>query len=475
MQAALALRRRASFYSTLNNSDTSTVGSSRHFARAESQVWSEKARASVALCTDDGTGLKAGHSAQFLFSKILSRNESDSNQTGPLVLSTPLKDIPELAELTSCRVPLSVEGDLDPDPHSTAVPGTPFKGDQSVQESATCASEAVPFAQTADASAFNATCDVIGQNLANEATPMKSFMKTPMKTPRHVQFDLSFKAATPSSKTCARTILKSPMVGCSSPRQNKTPLKVLDNAAASMAHVGIEKSVPEVLDERDLKGKGELDLQSPCKTGTLEEAVSLPLELPTDKGEPLCQRDDLVHKLDERTLLPEDEIQLQSPVKTAGKSTVSPLILRRSPRSCVQTNNFFNRDPNWAVVDHRRSGRRSRSQVASKALAADDQAVQQDPYEFTNEDENDYQPSALNSDTSSHKRKLFQVSAEKVPAAKRRKLPNGRISPVPEIKGDCEMTSPKTPSLKFTAPMNGSLFHLENSPLLNSLETKLNL
>ena len=75
MQAALALRRRASFYSSLN-AEFNQSGASRHWARAESQVWSEKAKASVSMTTEDNQSPRPGQSAQYLFSKILSRTDS---------------------------------------------------------------------------------------------------------------------------------------------------------------------------------------------------------------------------------------------------------------------------------------------------------------------------------------------------------------------------------------------------------------
>lgn len=52
------------------------------------QVWSEKARASVSMVTEDNSP-RPGQSAQYLFSKILSRN--DSNVPEPS--TTPKKNL----------------------------------------------------------------------------------------------------------------------------------------------------------------------------------------------------------------------------------------------------------------------------------------------------------------------------------------------------------------------------------------------
>ena len=470
LQAAMALRRRASFYTSLNNADVSNAGSSRHWSRAESQVWSEKAKASAAISTEDGNALKPGHSAQFLFSRILSRNESGSNQTEPLVLSTPLKDIPELVELASCSAWNPPVLDLGKDKPIAANPlSTPLKNCSGTGPHLGAVSNVTGNFLEVPASDFPVFAIPNGGT-----TPTKTPMKTPMKTPKHVQFDLTFKPATPSSKTipCARSILKSPMPVAPSPHRNKTPLKVNDNFPPKTntdRNTGLH-----VLDETSFDDAHELDLLSPAKT-TQQEKTSF---TPPDR------QDDVVRKLDEKTLLPEDEVQLQSPVKPVAKSTVSPLVLRRSSRSAVHGSNLMWSDPNWTVVDYKHLedtnegikskgiGRRIRTQ-ALKQSKQDEQT--EDPYEFTNEEENETNncQRSFGPDASTHKRKLFQSTSDKVSANKKRKVLQ-QSPPVSEKAA--VMSSPSAASLrKFQPPLNSSLFHLENSPLLNSLDTKINV
>ena len=74
LEAAIALRRRASFYSTLTSDVNPEKGASRNWSRAESQVWSEKAKANASILEDNSP--QVGQSVRFLFSKILSCNDS---------------------------------------------------------------------------------------------------------------------------------------------------------------------------------------------------------------------------------------------------------------------------------------------------------------------------------------------------------------------------------------------------------------
>lgn len=107
-------------------------------------------------------------------------------------------------------------------------------------------------------------------------TPLKSIpsscnvpgssLKTPMKTPKQVQFNLQFQPATPSSKTipCARSILKSPAF--QSPRQslNRTPHKH-DVLVETRHHL------VQVLDETNFGERHQLELSSPVKEQEEEE------------------------------------------------------------------------------------------------------------------------------------------------------------------------------------------------------------
>jgi hypothetical protein len=78
LEAAIALRRRASFYSTLTSDVNPEKGASRNWTRGESQVWSEKAKANASIQPMEENSQQTGHSTRFFFSKILSRNDSIS-------------------------------------------------------------------------------------------------------------------------------------------------------------------------------------------------------------------------------------------------------------------------------------------------------------------------------------------------------------------------------------------------------------
>lgn len=457
-------------------------GASRNWARAESQVWSDKAKANVSLQTamEDSNVSQTGQSAHFLFSKILSRNDSTPRKSdldsetlfAPMnVLSTPLKGEPSLlphSNTPSCHRVLAPDTGC-----SQMIPGTP--------------------------------------------------MKTPMKTPKQVQFDLSFQPATPSSKIVpgTKSILKSPMP-FRSPSQSRTPRKT-DREV-------IESHTVHVLDETNFTGRHQLQLSSPVKLGQDEEfkeGASAGRKQETMK----TQREiasDIVYKLDEKTLRPDEEMELSpskmlatrrsprcSPSKAAASfcqpitdwSAVHPMLpmadtvenmvvprmnvvepsptkevelspskrsqatasgsplthrrsLRRSP--AFQSNpaaNFFQRNPNWSVVDYRRPNVEGLSRVSQNVNRSPDV---EDPYKF--DEELEAQASRRGApDVSSHKRKLFQSSAEKPPSTKRRRVVP---SPIKEV---------KTTPTRFHAPMESSLFHLENSPLLSSIEGKFAL
>ena len=100
------------------------------------------------------------------------------------------------------------------------------------------------------------------------STPLKSIpgssLKTPLKTPKLVQFNLQFQPATPSSKTiipCARSILKSPAF--QSPRQqslNRTPHK---NDA--LLNETPRHHLVQVLDATNFGERDQLELSSPVK------------------------------------------------------------------------------------------------------------------------------------------------------------------------------------------------------------------
>ncbi len=425
LEAAIALRRRASFYSTLTSDVNPEKGASRNWSRAESQVWSEKAKASASILEDNSP--QVGQSARFLFSKILSRNDS----------------MPSSEPMFSPRQNV-VESETLP-----AMPsfGTPRKGGSAILFPPSTPSRqrlAVPES---------------GASVLVQGTPQK----TPMKTPKHVQFNFSFQPATPSSKTVPdpRSILKSPMT-FQSPHQSRTPRKA---GALDL----VDHHVVHVLDDTNFNGRHQLELHSPVK----KEEVGL------EKGEHVeeSSRDDsklsssnghdneLIHKLDENTLRPDEEVELQSPSK--DQAIVSPLVLRRSPRHPLtyqnsQATNFYTNNPNWSVVNYRRPIVEGVNVPPRQDPARSmNNGGSEDPYEFGEEVE--VKPKRVSlPDSSSHKRKLFQTSAEKTPTSKRRRIiPSA--SPIEES---------KTPPCKFQAPKEGSLFHLENSPLLSSIEAK---
>lgn len=434
LEAAIALRRRASFYSTLNSELNPDKGASRNWSRAESQVWSEKAKANASMQPSvEDNSPQVGQSARFLFSKILSRNDSIPSSD---VIISPRKNVTEsetLSVIPSLTTPRKgVLATLFP-------PTTPSRQRLAVPESS-------------------------GSVLA-PGTPMK----TPMKTPKHVQFNFSFQPATPSSKTVPdpRSILKSPM-SFQSPCQNRTPRKI-DDQDQVLHHV------VHVLDDTNFTGQHQLELHSPVKTEeatrkreeeTEEDVTGNESKLSNDTSH--GHDNDLVHKLDEQSLRADEEVELQSPSKNNKLSKISPLVLRRSPRHPVafQNNhgtNFYQHNPNWSVINYRRPNVEGNSQPRPKSCSSRVNDVNEDPYAF--DEELEVKPFFRNSvaaDSSSHKRKLFQSSAEKTPSTKRRRIiPNA--SPIEES---------KTPPCKFQAPKEGSLFHLENSPLLNSIEAK---
>lgn len=444
LEAAIALRRRASFYSTLNSELNPEKGASRNWSRAESQVWSEKAKANASIQTPlEDNSPQIGQSARFLFSKILSRNDS----------------MPSTEAMPSPRKSV-IESDI-----LKAIPllSTPRKG----------GATAGLFPPTTP-SRQRLTVPETGGSVLAPGTPMK----TPMKTPKHVQFNFSFQPATPTSKTVPdpRSILKSPM-GFQSPSQSRTPRKIDAQEPPMGQHL------IHVLDDTNFNGRHQLVLNSPVKLensvvtkqeeddeeegGTEHDVTANDSKLSTETTS--GHDDELVHKLDEKTLKDDEEIAFQSPSKTNKLLKISPLVLRRSPRLPLanQVNhgtNFYHHNPNWSVINYRRpniagiSNAQPRDDL-SRSVAND---PNHDPYAF--DDDIDGKPKRTSlADSSSHKRKLFQSSVDKTPTTKRRRIiPN--TSPAEELK--------TPPSSKFQAPREGSLFHLENSPLLNSIEAK---
>jgi len=423
LEAALALRRRASFYSSMNSDLNPEKTASRNWARAESQVWSEKARAGVnmsVMSSAEDNSQSASQPAHYLFSRILSRNDSsgllsprkttsDSDSLMPTIppsLNTPLKVNPTAATL-----------------HPPTTPSHPISN-RSIN---------IP--------------DSGGVILAPA---------TPLKTPKQVQFNLNFQPATPSSKVLPRSILKSPASFQSpSHHQSRTPRKAEVSCPQQQ-----QSTFVHLLDETNFNHRHQLDLVSPAKLKPEDDVVV------KVAGNPLQEHgNDVIHKLDEKSLQADEEVELKSPSKETQRSTPSPV--RRSPRqnSSYHPANFFNRNPNWSVVDYRRplidgssngrlNNRPEPDRVASSTASA------ADPYEFQEELEKVIQPkAAITPDPRTHKRKLFQTSSEKPlpPSGKRRRL----IAPSPIAESD-SMTTP----YKFTTPKEGSLFHLENSPML---------
>ncbi len=485
LQAAMALRRRTSFYSSMNSDLNPEKGASRNWSRAESQVWSDKAKANVSIqvaTEDNNHSSQMGQSAQFLFSRILSRNDL-SPRKGDLELDT-----------ISARIP-SMNTPLKSEPVLLRPPSTPSLHQRL----------AVP-------------------DLSSAQWPPGTPLKTPMKTPKQVQFNLGFQPATPSSKIVSGTksILKSPM-SFRSPCQNRTPRKVeRESEEAQTLHV---------LDETSFHGRHQLELSSPVKVANDESRLVIAFSAGENLNchEQAGMNSEVIHKLDEKTLQPDEEVELspgkkltrhRSPRRSPsypigngtattlhvqqngrllnafpsimadtnasiskvsgeeaeigkhigsvlpGKKFPSPseslLLQRRSPRrspaySSLPMTNFFQHNPNWSVVDYRRptiDGCTRVPQNISNVPAAGD------PYEF--DEELELQASRCGAlDTSSHKRKLFQTSAEKPPSTKRRRLVPSPIS-----------ESMKTPT-RFQVPKESSLFHLENSPLLSTLEAKI--
>lgn len=412
MQAANALRRRASFYSSMNSDINPEKGASRNWARAESQVWSDKAKANVNIQapSDDCNSSQVGQPAHFLFSRIISRNDSSPRKSDlesetlavMPTLSTPLK-----ADLAMPRAPNT------PSLNMLSVPDHP-----------------------------------VGLHLA-PGTPLK----TPMKTPKQVQFNLSFQPATPSSKMvpATRSILKSPF---KSPCHGRTPRKVEQE--------GQESQTLHVLDENNLKGRHQLELSSPIKVENEEENHDVTMNgrhASNHLGKNTAS--DVVHKLDDQTLRPDEEVDLSPGRMLKIPSPISLTLRRRSPRKSpvFQSNptaNFFQRNPNWSVVDYRRPLVDGRVPQNPSRSATNNTPTVEDPYAFDDE----LETLASRPDASSHKRKLFQTSAEKPPSTKRRRLVPSPIS-----------ESNATPT-RFQVPKDSSLFHLENSPIVSSIEAK---
>lgn len=383
----MALRRRTSFYSTLSSDVNTDKMTSRNWARAESQVWSEKAKATVTMPTsfDDNTNSNPNQSARFLFSRILSCTDSVNNDGA---FGSPKKAL--------------AESDAQ---NGAAALATPRKGD------------CIPSTPSRRNATNLLDSDSIQQIVG---TPLK----TPLKTPKHVQFNLVHQPATPSSKMAPdpRSILKSPLVP-GSPGVKKTPRK--------NAHISSLPSFP--LEQND-------ELEN--SANAINSAGSSPVEAEVTK------------QSSSNTVETRDSISPSS--KPNKKTTVSPLILRRSPRHRDQVTNFYNHNPNWSVVSYRRltSGR---GEKALKALG-NTQQKEADPYEF--DEPTDPKPSKLN-DFTTHKRKLFQSSNESPMPKKSRFLS-------PSKAGDGK-------SLQFQSPSEGSLFHLENSPLVAAKDRKYKL
>ena len=409
-------------------------GASRNWARGESQVWSEKAKANTSIQPMEENSQQTGQSARFLFSKILSRN--DSMPTSELGYSPRINAV-------------------EPD-NSMAMPslGTPRKaGSAMLLPPSTPSRQRLTFPET-------------GASVFVQSTPQK----TPMKTPKQVQFNFSFQPATPSSKVVPdpRSILKSPMSFQS--HQSRTPCK-------SVPQDRLTHQVIHILDDTNFTGRHQLELHSPVKTEVLakredrsEEISGEETKWSNESNHVPNNEESQVHRLDENTLRHDEEVELQSPSKTEKeKSIVSPLILRRSARYPLsyqnnQASNFYQHNPNWSVVDYRRPTVDGTSTVQPRPdhSRTSNNGVTEDPYQF--DDEVEIKPRRLSlADSSTHKRKLFQSSAEKTPIPKRRRIiPN--TSPIEESK--------TPPTCKFQAPKDGSLFHLENSPLLNSIDAK---
>lgn len=439
LEAAIALRRRASFYSSLNSELNPDKGASRNWSRAESQVWSEKAKANASLPLTDDNSQQTGQSARFLFSKILSRNDSlPSNEA--VVAASPHKDRIDSADT------LGGMGVLCP-------PTTPSR--HRVSAAAEVLAPGTPAAH-------------------------KTPMKTPMKTPKHVQFNFSFQPATPSSKTLPdpRSILKSPMSFQSPNHTNRTPRKVVDDVDA-MPPTPVQRVV-HVLDDTNFRGRHQLELHSPVKkeANGFHRRLMDDVECKPSEGPTSTVHYQYVHKLDEKTLRADEEVELKSPSKESPPSS-DVILPRRSPRNpsvfvpANQATNFYHHNPDWSVVNYRKLATVDGTKIISSLTDVPRPAVNertQDPYMFEEDEEEaiKIKPPQRNSgleDSSSHKRKLFQSSStEKTPCSKRRRL-IPTASPIIE-----ELKTP--PPCKFQAPKEGSLFHLENSPLLSSIEAK---
>jgi hypothetical protein len=379
---------------------------------------------------------QTGQSARFLFSKILSRN--DSMNTSELGFSP--------------RVNIVEPDILMPMPSL----GTPRKGNSTMLlPPSTPSRQRLTFPET-------------GASVLVQGTPQK----TPMKTPKQVQFNFSFQPATPSSKVVPdpRSILKSPMSFQS--QQSRTPCK--SGPQDRLAH-----QVIHILDDTNFTGRHQLELHSPFKPDEVlakredrpEDISAEETKWSNESNHVPNNEESQVHRLDENTLRPDEEVELQSPSKTEKeKSIVSPLILRRSARYPLsyqnnQATNFYQHNPNWSVVDYRRPiiDGTSTAQPRPNHSRTSNNGVTEDPYQF--DDEAEIKPKRLSlADSSTHKRKLFQSSAEKTPIPKRRRIIIPNASPIEESK--------TPPTCKFQAPKDGSLFHLENSPLLNSIDAK---
>lgn len=378
----MALRRRASFYSTLSTDVNTDKMTSRNWARAESQVWSEKAKSAVTMPTsfEDNNNANQNHSARFLFSRILSCTDSVNNEAAfdsPKKVSMEMDAQTGIPSLATPRKP-------------ERVPSTPSRRNVNILDT-----EGV-------------------QQMAG--TPLK----TPLKTPKHVQFNLIHQPATPSSKMAPdpRSILKSPLVP-GSPGLKKTPRK---NAVLSNLQNHSQQHSKEIENSVNIKNSPE----------------SCPAEEPIKESK--------------------DTTQDEPSPNQNRKSIVSPLILRRSPRHRDHVSNFYNHNPNWSVVSYRRLT----TNRGEKAFKSPDnsQKKQEDPYEF--EESMDVKPSrSTMNDFTTHKRKLFQSSSES-PMPKKSRFVS------PSKTGD-----PK--GFQFQSPSEGSLFHLENSPLVAAKDRKYKL
>ena len=479
LEAALALRRKASFYKTLDSA--SSAGASRHWARAESQVWSDKTKPAEDHAPSQ---TRAPVAAQFLFSKILSRNDSGVSE----LLATPSKSI--------------VTGGVDPWAETLA---TPLK------------------------------TSPVATGVAASLAVMGQFGMTPVKTPaRHVQFNMSLQPATPSGKnaSCTKSILKSPAPEFMSPaRRSKRVLYVLDEKTLKDDQQLHLQSPAKVMNNSQSSQSGGVNnaenepmvngwrvtpvKMTAVKTTTVEMTPdkitpvkmtpikTTPVKMTLVKTTPMkttpiagCSSmrvdttpelvpESAIHAMDDNMC--DEELQLISPVKSDQpvrqeepvdqeepidqekpvdrklKTKVSPLVLRRSPRANINNSlNFFQRNPNWTVIDYRRrpgAAAAAAAESVRKSLADADG----DPYDFNEDDEK--QPANMNC----HKRKLFSSIGAQSDCKRRKTSANAE-----ELVAAVAVPDLTTPGkgVAYQVPLESSLFHLENSPLLTRLERK---